>query len=181
MPEKILIKRVQKGDTKSMEKLFEKHFKTLFVFIRHKVNSKEDAEDVTAESFRKAFEKIPLFKFKSSFKTWLYTISKNLIYDYYKKNYKKLETTDNFLDVLYQQNVSIVVKRENSDYKELQVALKKLKKKYADVIECRFFLNMSTKETATALEISSGNVKVIQNRAIKKLKELLKESKNGEK
>lgn len=65
--EKRIIKKAQDGDTGALESLFKEHFKSLFVFVMHKVDTKEDAEDITSEAFRKAFEKISTFKFKSSF------------------------------------------------------------------------------------------------------------------
>ncbi|MDQ6985110.1 MAG: RNA polymerase sigma factor [Candidatus Dojkabacteria bacterium] len=179
--EKRVIEKAKNGDSKSREKLYREHFKSLYIFVRHKVNTNERAEDIVSESFLRAFEKLENFKGNSSFKSWLYTIGKHLVYDWYKSKDKTALVDDENLDYLRDENnetednESQKSKVENE--KIIKALLGSLKPRYKEVLELRFLLNYSLKETAKIMETTVGNVKVLQNRAIKKAKELAIENK----
>lgn len=173
--EKRLIIEAREGDMRSMEKLYKINVDSLFRFVYYKVNLREIAEDIVSESFTRAFESLKRFKFKSSFKTYVYTIAKNLVYDWYKKkaggeiNFDDIELLP---DKSNDNRGSINIEAE----KEVRDVLKKLPEKYAKVLEHRFLFKFSVKETAETLELSEANVKVIQMRALRKARELVASS-----
>ncbi|MCB0749058.1 MAG: RNA polymerase sigma factor [Ignavibacteriae bacterium] len=164
MDEKDLIKKAKNGDSYALEQLYEVNFNSLYRFIRFKVNTNEDAEDICSESFIRAFSNIKKFREKSSFKTYVYTIAKNLIIDYYKETNKTLPLND---DVVSDDNN---LGKSKSVTKEIKEIFSKLDKKESEILELRYLTNLSVKETAIVLNLSESNVKVIAHRAIEKAK-----------
>lgn len=73
------------------EKLLEAERVSVERFVRFRLNSKVDADDVLQEVFLAACQKFPQIKNKSSFKAWLISIARNKCYDYFRKKAKQLE------------------------------------------------------------------------------------------
>ena len=71
-----------KSEDELIEELFSEYSSLIYRFILLMINSKEEAEDLTQEVFIKAYKGLPSFKGNSTYKTWLYTIARNLTYDY---------------------------------------------------------------------------------------------------
>ncbi len=95
---------VAKGNgslNRAINELFRRHRFSLQSFIIQRVYDIEESEDIVQETFLNVSRYISNFKGKSSFKTWLYTIAKNRISNYYqKKNKKPTENMeDNFLKI----------------------------------------------------------------------------------
>jgi len=179
--ENTLIKKAQDGNREAMAQLYKTHFKGLYIFIRSKVDCNERAEDICSEAFIKAFEKIGNFNFNSSFKSWLYTIGKNMVYDWYrvrvtemKVDTENIESESSSVDFNEELETDDTVKKAK---KEIRRILENLQDNYRKVLELRFLLNYSINETANEMGLSSGNVKVLQNRALKKAQQILFESK----
>jgi len=172
MNEKRLVKLAKSRDPEAISRLYNENIKYIYRFVYYKTNHKEIAEDITSEVFVRAFEKIEDFKGKSSFKTWLYTIAKNLVIEWYRHK----EKTTPLVYEPENKNESGDEENEESATKEeklLGSILEKIKnERYRKVLELRYLMNYSIKETAVELEISEGNAKVIQNRALKKAHEI---------
>lgn len=73
------------GDINSFQKLFADFQNQLKSYLYRLLTDRNDAEDLTHDTFVKAFDKISTFKGTSSFKTWVFTIATHLAYDYLKK------------------------------------------------------------------------------------------------
>ncbi len=169
--EKGTIKKAIDGDKQALALLYKAHFKPLYIFVRSRVNTNEQAEDICSEVFIKAFESLNKFKGESSFKTWLYAIGKNIVFDLYKKNKKEntVEIDDNLEDKSIEAGSKEIVKYDRL----IKGLLNKLPEKYRQILECRFLLNYNIKETAEVMKITPNNVKVLQNRAIKKARTVM--------
>lgn len=168
MKEKDLITQAKNKDAAAISKLYDQNITYIYRFAYYKTGLKEIAEDIASEAFVKAFENIEKFKEKSSFRTWVYVIARNLIFAWYKHkgfcaslNYEPADKIDEEIETGPKSEEllnRIFSKIENERYKK--------------VLELRYLMNFSIKETADELKISSGNVKVIQNRALKKAREI---------
>lgn len=184
MKEVELVQRAKQGDVSAMQQLYEGNFKSLWKFVKFRVDKDEITEDIVAEAFTRAFESIARFKHKSSFKTYVYTIAKNLVIEFYKQRDKKtvyrdeisrFEDNESQYRVLNQpiENLSSKEECSNEHTKEVKEILSKLKEKERLVLELRYLSNFSVKQTAEVLKISESNVKVITHRAIKNCKLLI--------
>lgn len=180
MNEQILIENAKKGDKSALEELYKCSFNSLYKFVRYKVDTVEQAEDITAEAFVRAFENLVKFKGNSSFKTYVYTIAKNLVYKQYSE--KQLVAFTNNEDIhsdleyskdLETEDQSDGEEKNNQDTIEVFQILKQLKNQEREILELRFLSNFSVKETAQTLKLSESNVKVTMHRALQKLKSLI--------
>jgi RNA polymerase sigma-70 factor, ECF subfamily len=171
--EKEIVLRAQNGDVEAMRILYESSFDKLYRFIRFKVNSDSDAEDIVAEAFTKAFEKIRAFQFRSSFKTYVYTIAKNLLFDFYKKSNNEVSIDEGKInEIFWELDDSASTGRSSKLMLRVRELMRNLNQKENDVITLRFISGMSVEDVASALHLSPSNVKVIAHRAIAKLREM---------
>ncbi len=80
--EQDLLRRAKAGSLSAFEKLVIKHSPGLYSFIYRLVNNQADAEELTQQTWVKAWQNISRFQERSSFKTWLYRIGINLTLNY---------------------------------------------------------------------------------------------------
>ena len=136
-------------------------------YIRSKINSPQDAEDIAADVFLKVYEKLDSFdESKASLSTWIYTITRNTLTDYYR-------TRRVFEEVPETREDDFCVEDEICDAEMLETladALEALDKRERDIIILRFYSGKTLKEIAETMHISYAYVKVLQNKALAALK-----------
>jgi RNA polymerase sigma-70 factor, ECF subfamily len=172
----ILVKKALTGDKKAFARLYQQYFEPIYRFCFYKTSKKKAAEDLTQDVFLKVLESLQNFKAESSFKNWIYGIAKNTVMDYYRKHY---EINKIALEEWHWIEYLVLSDKErekalNKKQKKVKSILKALKPKYKKVLNLRFLKGYTIKEVAKELNLTQGNVKVIQYRAIKKLKKLNK-------
>ncbi|MFT4415806.1 RNA polymerase sigma factor [Fredinandcohnia humi] len=155
---------------------------SIFKFIAMMLKDHHKAEDLTHETFLKAFKYFDDFKNNSSAKTWLFTIARNVSIDYMRKR-KPWDILSNIIpDVKNQQPLTdeiLVIKEEKTN---LYRALANLKDTYRQVIILRKIKEFSISETSIILGWSEGKVKSTLSRALRTLEqELVKEGFTDEK
>lgn len=141
----------------------------IFRYLLVHVRDRQLAEDLTADTFTKAWMRLDSFDFKQP-RPWLYTIARNTMTDYWRKKHP--------LPLEGEELVSDKEPLEEQVGKQLsaeamQAAVSRLPDDMRSVVTMRFMLGYSAKKTAESLGLSEGNVRVVQYRALKKLKELL--------
>jgi RNA polymerase sigma-70 factor, ECF subfamily len=94
-----LVAAARGGDVEAFGALFERHKGSVYAFVLRSAGRREDAEDIAAETFRKAWTAIARFKGQSSLLTWLCRIAVNLCIDHARSNKNRVElATDMELD-----------------------------------------------------------------------------------
>lgn len=173
--EKQLIKRAIRGEALAFGLLYDRYQTQIYRFIYLKVSHREEAEDLTHQVFLKSWQNIGEYKFQGfPFSSWLYRIARNQIIDYYrvKKNNSNIEEiSESKIDDSSIEIIEII--DNNLDVKKIKEAIKQLNPGHQDVIILRFIEELTLKETASALKKSEIAVKLLQHRAIKKLKKIL--------
>lgn len=165
------------GDKKAFEQLMIFIYKDLIFFINRYVNDIHTAEDLAEDTFVKLLENKKRFdSSRSSLKTFLFTVGKNLALDYLRKN-KKIafslslsENTDIPSEEL--ELADYIIKKENS--RLLYSAVKNLPSLESKVIHLLYFENMSYKEISKILEIPVKNLYELSRAAKEKLEKKLK-------
>lgn len=160
--------------------LYEAHSETLVKYIGLLINDFHRAEDITQETFLKAYREMNTFNHKSSFKTWLFTIARNLAYDYLRKQQRnhillKLLSKPPQLTVSIEQAVEM-----SEEIKGLYHTLTHLKITYREVIILRKIKEFSTKETAVILGWSESKVKSTLSRGLRELEKMICEEEHYE-
>ena len=128
------------------------------------------AEDLTSEVFLKVFKNIAKFK-KGYLQAWIYRIAKNLLIDHYRS--KKTGSLEEAAEIAVDDQLLERLDREE-DVRKLQTAVAKLPENLREIVILRFFEEMSAAQVAEIIGTNEGNVRVLQFRALKKLKEELK-------
>lgn len=167
-----LILAAQRDDQHALTALYRKYVDSVYKFIYYRTGNREEAEDLTSETFIKMMKSLKSFSFDSTFKTWLLGIAKHTVLDYFRKYYKnRTIPLENFLNI----DLGTLDKPQEIDkskIERLSHLLKKLPKNYRDVLELRFLRGYSIKETALELDKTISNIKVMQYRALQKAREL---------
>jgi RNA polymerase sigma-70 factor (ECF subfamily) len=152
---------------------YESHSKRIYQFMYWRTRDNVLSEDLTSSVFEKAWRSRTSFK-GGSVQAWLYRIARNALTDHWRK--KKDIAVDNI------ESLPGAVMEESESRKldtqfaaqELNHAVYKLPKQMQTIIELRFMSNLSSKQVAKQLGISENNVRIIQYRALKKLRTYLK-------
>jgi RNA polymerase sigma factor (sigma-70 family) len=170
------IEQVLDGNVNAYEHLVNRHKGMVHTIAMRIVRNQEDAEEVTQDTFLKAFQKLSTFKGGSKFSTWLYRITYNVAVSKTRK--KQLDTADMEDEIL--ANLDL-----NSTSDTLDGLKKEEQKRYIDsaieqlpedqsLILTLFYLNEnSIEEIVEITKMTAGNVKVKLHRARKKLLGLL--------
>lgn len=170
-PDAALVTAIQGGDATALSVLYRRHIEHVFRYIRRRVPTSEIAEDVTSETFLAVITGLRSFRGSSTFRTWVFSIAQRRIADYWRRHYElpecAIELVLEFLGVLPTDPAPEPEAPTRSNV-DAQRVLSQLTERDRRVLECRFFEGKSVRETAEALSLSEGNVKVIQHRAIRR-------------
>lgn len=147
-------------------KLYEDYALKVRNFILSKVNDFNLAEDLTSEVFLKVYSNISSFdEKKASLSTWIFTITRNLLIDYYRTRKIHVELPE---DLTYDEEVNIC---DEENLEILKKGLKSLSEKERDVIILHYYSKLTLKDAAVKMGISYAYVKILHNNALGKLKE----------
>lgn len=176
------ISKAKKGNQTAFKYLLDTFWLDVYKYQLKRTNSENDAEDIAIQTFSKAFDKIHTFDEKYVFKTWLITISKNIHIDLLRKKSSsiRIENTQEQEEKIYLV-VDDSPTPEDRIIREQNLAkllrdIKLLKPKYQEVIQLRYFQELSYKEIASEINESISNVKVKLLRAKKLLAAIIKKS-----
>lgn len=176
------IELAKKGSQSAFNFLLDNFWNEVYAFQIKRVKDEYEAEDITIETFSKAFDKIDTYNKKYVFRTWLITISKNIQIDKIRKKNASihLQSTDasneqvkKIPDDAPTPEDKLITKQNLA---ELLQYIKQLNPHYQDIINLRYFQEMSYLEIAKHLDETISNVKVRLLRARKLLSEIIKQN-----
>ncbi|WOD42398.1 RNA polymerase sigma factor [Hwangdonia lutea] len=172
------IKLAKKNDQKAFNYLLDVFWDSVYGFQLKRTENENDAEDITIQTFSKAFDKIETFDESYKFKTWLITISKNIHIDLLRKEKNSISQVISTNDRDAFQVLDESPSPEDKLITEQHLAkllrdIKKLKPHYQEIINLRYFQELSYKEISAELKEPINNVKVKLLRAKKLLAEII--------
>lgn len=174
------IENAKLGNQIAFSTLLDTFWSDVYGFQLLRTKNENDAEDITIQTFSKAFDKIYSYDSSYGFKTWLITISKNLHVDLIRKRKRSvLESTENGGNEAIKKVLDDTPSVEDQLITEQNLAsllqhIKKLKPHYQKVINLRYFNELSYADIAKELNEPINNVKVKLLRAKKLLAEVIK-------
>jgi RNA polymerase sigma-70 factor (ECF subfamily) len=179
MDEKDLLDRIKQKPGHFSE-LFKLYYKQIFGYILRRTGNFDDAADIAADTFLKAFRHIQNFKYSGiSVKVWLYRIATNEINLYFRHKHKynsifeliSIEDKNIFKNFIAEDKREIESELERHDqFLSVLKELKTLPVKYQEVIALRYFEGKNNKEIAEILNINEGTLKSLLSRGIEKLR-----------
>lgn len=173
-----LVKEIQKGNKIAETKLYKGLHSFVYLICYNYIKNKEDAEDLTNESFVKIFKSIDTYETKCTFLTWVGTITKNNCLNFVRsKSYKNLQLNyngDNLLfetpSLLKNDDFDKNVNERFGDY-DIQLCINKLNPLEKQLIDLVYFQGYKVKELNNIFtDLDSVNIRVILFRAKKKIK-----------
>jgi RNA polymerase sigma-70 factor (ECF subfamily) len=165
------------GNDEAFEQLVHKYLSPIYNFIFQLTRDQNVAEDLTQETFIKAWKHFARFDQKKSFKTWLFTIAKNTTYDYFKKkksipfSFFEDEEGENSLEVVDQDNpLPDEILEENERKEDVERALAHVPELYRALLILAYREDFSLMEISTILREPYNTIKSRHQRALKLLR-----------
>lgn len=156
-----------------LEQVFARYMDSVYHFLYSRLGNREDAEDLTSEVFLKATKQLDSARSEASVAQWLFTVARTVLADHWRRYYRTgpvVELDDSRVSELPGASQPPELSAENA--KLVAEVLDSLSPKYRMVLEFRFLRSYTIEETARAMQLTTGNVKVIQHRALNKAVEL---------
>ncbi|MGH2588549.1 MAG: RNA polymerase sigma factor [Dehalococcoidia bacterium] len=155
-------------DSRRFTELYDRHFDRVYAFAVARTGDQRDAEDVTAETFARAFRNLPRFEWRGvPFAAWLFQIAARAAADHNRRRGRDLS-----LDSLDDDPASLPDLQfgDVEDRADLFALVGRLPEDQRQVIVARFGQERSCREIAEDLGRSEGAVKQLQYRALKTLR-----------
>jgi RNA polymerase sigma-70 factor (ECF subfamily) len=172
--ERPLVDAARAGDERAIAELYNGYFPRVYRYMLARTGNVGDAEDLTEEVFIRVLDALGRFEWREApFSAWLFRIAHNAIISHQRRDGARGRQTplSPTLPMKTQGPEEMVEARLTLD--EVMRATETLPEAQRQVIALRFGAGLSVAETARALGKGEGNVKVIQHKAIAKLKDLL--------
>lgn len=184
----ILVERAKEGDQSAYAELMEKYRESVYFMLLKMVKNSDDADDLTIEAFGKAFNRLGQYSPSYAFSTWLFKIASNNCIDFIRKKRVHMTSMDHAYSNDDGESVGLdfeadVMDPEESIIKQQKVKLmrevvSKLKPRYRDLVEKRYFQELSYEEIAQEMDLPLGTVKAQLFRAREFLANLMKNTKD---
>jgi RNA polymerase sigma-70 factor (ECF subfamily) len=174
VPEMNLVARAQGGDAAAFGRLYERYMDQIYRYVYYRVSDRDEAEDLTETIFLKAWEALPRFRPKgATFRAWLYRIARNAVIDRHR-THRAVVPLEQTLDWLEAEGYSPEGAAEAAqESAKLSAALLQLSPRLREVILHRFVNELSHAETAQVMGLRTGHVRVLQHRALNKMRDLM--------
>lgn len=169
-----LARRAVQRDPAAWEQLFDLHYRKVFAFVRYRLRSAEEAEDIASQAFEVAYSRAERFDYRGvPIEGWLVGIARNLVRDYIKKMGRRGidDEFDDSIELSEPDQADAIGLRS-----DLLGAMRDLTGDQREVIEQRFLLDKSVAETAVAMNRSEDAVKNLQRRALAAMQRALVET-----
>ncbi|KKR69407.1 MAG: RNA polymerase, sigma-24 subunit, ECF subfamily [Parcubacteria group bacterium GW2011_GWF1_40_6] len=171
-----IIELYKNGEKEALKYLIERYASPIFNFVAHLTN-RNDAPDIVQDIFIKTWKNIKRYDSKkASFKTWIFTIARNSVTDFWrkKKNILFTEIEESFSENIPDENLlpdEVLQKLEDAEL--LNKTLEKLRPDYREVLVLYYQEEMTFEEIGGILSKPTNTVKSQHRRAIIELRELL--------
>ncbi|QTD37273.1 sigma-70 family RNA polymerase sigma factor [Polaribacter batillariae] len=177
--DQLIINKVLKGNTNAFSELIDTYKDLVFSLAIKMTKNREEAEEISQDTFVKAYKNLNKFKGDSKFSTWLYRITYHTCLDALKKNKKhtnsfelneitlnQIQTTDNALQTLERKERA----------KTMNKCLLQLPAEERSILWLFYYKELSLKEIIEVTSLSEANIKVKLHRGRKKLLTIVKDT-----
>ena len=167
--EQVLVRRAQRGDLAAYDELIRRYQERIYATVYHMTSNHEDANDLTQETFIKAYNALKSFKGDSSFYTWIYRIAVNKTINFLKQRKNRSHLSLDDLDFNAEHDPDLVAlvsektPRREAGLAELQeklnAAMQKLSEPHRLVITLHDVQGMAHEEIAQIMDCNVGTVR----------------------
>jgi RNA polymerase sigma-70 factor (ECF subfamily) len=172
-----LIRLAQAGDGAAFGRLYDRYLPSIYRYTYSKTSSRSAAEDLTSETFLRAFRAIARRpRAHLNFAAWLVTIARNVVIDHHRSGWSRLAVVTDEVDPRVDESMgpeqSALASMSTASIRD---ALTQLPDDQRECLVLRFFTGLSINETAAAMDRTDGAIKQLQFRATNRLRRLIKD------
>ena len=171
--DRAIVQRAVAKDQAAFAVLYDRHVVRVYRHIYYLVGDAREAEDLTAQTFLKAWEAIGRYKERGApIAAWFLRIAHNLTVSYLRSKRDHSELDDGYVDQKRGGNPEEVLE-QSTDERSVREAVMQLKDEQRQVIMLRFVEEMGYQEVAAVIGKSVPAVRVIQHRALGNLRKIM--------
>lgn len=162
-----LIEKAKTNDAAFVD-LYNIYFPKIYGYVVRRTGQREMAEDIVSVVFIKVFTNLKKYKYQDcSFSAWVYKIATNSLTDHYRKTARHREIMPEEMPEIKddKQNITEAIELEG-DKAVVRAVIKQLPVRYEEVLNLKFFAELSNQEIAASLNIKANNVGVLIHRAL---------------
>jgi RNA polymerase sigma-70 factor, ECF subfamily len=168
-----LANQARTGSAECFAELVRRHSGSLFSFLYKKVSNRHDAEDLSQETFRRAYQRLDQYQPRYRFSTWLFTIGWRLACTFHRNREVTVDLPAEGICDGLEEAPAVVADGNKNLWKQIETVLPESQ---CRVLWYRYGEDMSVSEIAEKTGKSEVNVKVLLHRARVKLAKNLKEN-----
>jgi RNA polymerase sigma-70 factor (ECF subfamily) len=173
--DRLLVDAARAGSDAALSELYTLYFPRVYRYILARTGNSYDAEDLTEEVFMKVLEAIERFEWREApFSAWLFRIAHNAVISQRRKDGARGRSAPLTEGLALDSQGPDELVENRLALRDIMDAAQKLPEAQRQVIALRFGAGLSVAETARAMNKGEGNVKVIQHKAIAKLREMVR-------
>jgi RNA polymerase sigma-70 factor (ECF subfamily) len=164
-----LVRKAKDGHLEAFDELVRRYQERVYSTLYHMTSNHEDANDLTQETFIKAFQALKSFKGDSSFFTWIYRIAVNKTINFIKKRKNRIHLSLNDLDFQAEHDADLVslisnkTPRREVNLAELQeklnMAMQKLSDPHRLVVTLHDIQGLPHEEISRIMDCNVGTVR----------------------
>lgn len=176
-PEEIdtLILAAQEGDKDAFGKIYEHFFDAIYKFVFFRVES-DEVDDLVENIFIKSWVNLEKYEKRDvSFSAWLFRIAHNAIIDY-RRAHRSIRSLDEIRELPSHEDGPAKETERSLLTQKVRAAVEQLREPYRQVVSLKFLSGLSTSEVAEVMGEREGNIRLLQYRALKELKNKLGET-----
>jgi len=173
--------RENESTRQTFAELYEEYLPKVYRYINYRINDTQITEDLTSTVFEKALTNFGKYsKDKASFSTWIFSISRNVVIDYYRAHGRRqIVSLDEETDIVSKDPSPEEELMKKEEREKLQVYLIELPQDEQEIIRLKFAAELNNRQIAKMLGLSESNVGTKLYRSIRKLRDVFQESENG--
>ena len=176
--ETLIINKIIGGDTHAFAVLVDRYKDLVFTLAIRMLKNREEAEEVSQDTFIKVYKALPKFKGDSKLSTWVYKVAYNTCLDSIKKNNRRQSevTIDSFTEnQIKTLDNALSALEEKEQQQTIQDCLQQLSSKDSFLLTLFYFEELSLEEVSKVVGMAPNTVKVNIHRARKRLASILKQ------
>lgn len=185
----ILVEAAKKGDQSAYAQLMDRYRESIYYMMFKMVRHQDDADDLTIEAFGKAFSRLEQYSPSYAFSTWLFKIASNNCIDFIRKKRIKVTSMDTGYTTSNGEVIFVDAKAHTLNPEEtiihgqkvihMRLLVSQLKPRYRQLVEKRYFEELSYEEIAEELNLPLGTVKAQLFRARDFLSSMIEKTKDS--
>ncbi len=153
-----LIERCKQGDSQAFSAIYRHYSPAIYRYLYSKVGNRQDAEELTSQTFLAVLEGLPGYRSRHKFTGWLYTIARNKAADHFRNRDNRAEAVDDdFTGTFEPDLLGEMVQHERS--RQLARLVRRLPEEQRELLQLRYVADLTFREMGETLKRNPEGIK----------------------